>query len=314
MHGSRDEDVVENGQSAAMLGTPSTPTPQHAPSAWEKAVSSHHGRQLGAGVFSTLSSATSVLQKVATHVVGAEEANAANKAKPHLDLLKTQLLESAQEVETLTQELSNYKRQLEDKTQECDMLSAQAAITSLLREELAQEAVARQEAERKLMLASAGLCAGTNTDAAGTAERDAFWAQEVERERAAAAAAASKQVQELQERIAQLESAVEAAQSSAAAAPSTPSPAKEGAPDMVSRAVAAGQLQQAVASAVDAERQRQAELVAELEKVRVSSQTSADEFTAKLASLEQALLEEKERNALLNAECDKLKVGVVSVG
>lgn len=60
---------------------------------------------MAGSVFSTLSTASSVLQKVATHVVGADEAVPVNKAqRSQLDLLKEQLISISQENDALVKE------------------------------------------------------------------------------------------------------------------------------------------------------------------------------------------------------------------
>lgn len=112
----------------------------------------------GRGMGSMLGLGASMLQKVATHVVGSEEASAANKMKPQLDVLKSQLLVLTQENEGLVQaneeltlQLQRMERELQEKQAELDMAGAGATNATLLKEEFLKEQGARKEAEAKLL-------------------------------------------------------------------------------------------------------------------------------------------------------------------
>lgn len=67
-------------------------------------------------------SATSVLQKVATHVAGAEEAADVARHRPQVELLKAQLLEVAEENEALGAEVARLRRALQDAEDSAEML------------------------------------------------------------------------------------------------------------------------------------------------------------------------------------------------
>ncbi len=121
----------------------------------------------GMTMLSTLSSATSVLQKVATHVVGADDphahaaapggappAAAAAKQQQQVEMLKQQLIESAKENDMLARENEQLGAKLAalmaGRQGEADMLAALQGKVALLQQELGAEQAARRQAEQAL--------------------------------------------------------------------------------------------------------------------------------------------------------------------
>ncbi|GIM10869.1 hypothetical protein Vretimale_14478, partial [Volvox reticuliferus] len=150
------------------------------------------GRMLGTATttMSFFTSASSVLQKVATHVAGAEEATDGAKQKPQVELLKQQLIEVTIENDGLVAEVARLKRALEDAEDSAELLQAQSQTAALLRNELTTEQKAHDATRRevdKLLAKLRQLEQQVESDAADVAQHDSFWKAELEQQRAAVA-------------------------------------------------------------------------------------------------------------------------------
>ncbi|GLI66708.1 hypothetical protein VaNZ11_010641, partial [Volvox africanus] len=150
------------------------------------------GRMLGTATttMSFFTSASSVLQKVATHVAGAEEAADGAKQKPQVDILKQHLMEVTLENDGLVSEVARLKRALEDAEDSAELLQAQSQTAALLRNELTTEQKAHEATRReldKLVAKLRQLEQQVESDAADVAQHDSFWKGELEQQRAAVA-------------------------------------------------------------------------------------------------------------------------------
>ncbi|GAX75949.1 hypothetical protein CEUSTIGMA_g3392.t1 [Chlamydomonas eustigma] len=209
MHNDSDWDADRNGRHASALnenGDIAASSYDHQSSGPTKAHvhSQMHGlATTGLGV---LSSATSMLSKVANHVAGGSDMDSSAEgvgsgaSRSHIETLKGQVITCTKENDLLSTKVIQLSRQLKDQQDLMEQVRANESNVMLLRQELTKEQEARKGAEGRVRHLEEELKQVSESRDSLIAERDSFWIQELDVQRREVQAQRDK-IKELQNQL-----------------------------------------------------------------------------------------------------------------